>query len=149
MTSHENALAQLAPCVRAFVQQHRIPADAVRAGGRVVLTIDRQYRVHVLPAPHQRVALQAELLPLPEHHDARTDELLLRLSQTASGLLQNHASTLSIDRARQSLVLQQLVEANADLASFQDALADFANALAFWRRLCRAEAPAAPQGRAA
>jgi hypothetical protein len=136
-------LADLAPVLRSFVRHHRITTDAVRAGGRVVLTVDGRYRVHALPAPHHRVALQSELVPLPEHPDRHTDELLLRLAQAACGLLQRHASALTIDRQRQALVLQQSVAADADLQTFEQALADFVNALSFWRRLCRAEHAAA------
>jgi hypothetical protein len=129
----DRCLAALPPVVRAFVQRHRIPKEAVRAGGRVVLTVDQRHRVHVMPAPHQRIALQAELLPLPEQPTNRLEATLLRLSRAAAGLLQQHASTLSIDQQRQALVLQQCVAAGADLPALEDALADFVNALAFWR----------------
>jgi hypothetical protein len=142
MSADPASLAALAPVVRAFVQRHHIPTDSVRADGRVVLTIDQRYRVHLMPAPHNRAALQSELLPLPEQAERRTDDLLLRLTKTAAGLLQRHPSTLAIDNKRQALVLQQTVAAGADLQALQDALADFANALAFWSRLCRKEAAA-------
>jgi len=142
MTAHAPSLAALPPVVRTFVQHHRIPADAVRSEGRVVLAIDQRDRVHLLPGPHNSVVLQSDVLPLPDHADTRTDDILLRLAKTAAGLLQGHASTLSIDRNRQALVLQQLVPARADLQALQAALADFANALAFWSRICRAETAA-------
>jgi len=148
MATGDPSLAALAPVVRAFVQHHRIPTDSVRADGRLVLTIDQRYRVHVLAAPHNRVALQSELLPLPEHADSRTDDILLRLAKTAAGLLQQHASTLCIDRKRQALVLQHTVAAGADVQALQDALADFSNVLAFWSRLCRTEAAALQAERA-
>src|SRR5258706_10194053 len=142
MAAHDRARDALAPVVRAFVQRHRIPAESVRADGRVVLTIDQRYRVHLMAAPNNRVALQSELLALPEHADSRTDDHLLGLAKTAAGLLQRHASTLCIDKKRQALVLQQTLAAGADLAALQDALADFTNALAFWSRICRAETAA-------
>jgi len=133
-------LRTLPAVVRAFVQSHRIPAESVRSDGRVVLTIDQRYRVNLAPAPHHRVALQSELLALPESTYARTDEVLLRLTGIAAGTLQRHASTLCIDRKRQALMLQQLIAAGADLPALEDALADFVNALAFWSQLCRSEA---------
>ena len=61
MPAPDHSLAALPPVVRAFVQTHRIPPDAIRSEGRLVLTLDQRWRVHVLPAPQQRVALQAEL----------------------------------------------------------------------------------------
>jgi hypothetical protein len=145
MSADDSRLTSLAPVVRAFVQRHHIPTQSVRSGGRLVLTVDQRHRVHVLPAPHGRVALQSELLALPEQADHRTDDLLLRLAQTASGLLQRNASTLCIDSARRALVLQQTVAAGANLQGLEEAFADFANALAFWNRICRAET-AVPRG---
>lgn len=145
MTHNDYRTAPLAPVVRAFVASHRIPGDALRADGRVVLTIDERWRVHLLGAPHQRVALQSDLLALPEQPERHTNELLARLGRLAAGLLQRHASTLCIDAHRNCLVLQQSVPASCELAALEDALADFSNALAFWSRQCRSD-PNAPQG---
>jgi len=139
MPDHNDALALLPPAVQSFVRSHRIPADAVRAEGRVVLTVDQRWRVHVVAGPHHRVVLQSELLGTPEPPERRLGDLLLRLCKAAAGLLQEHASTLCIDPQRQALVLQQTLESGADQAALEDALADFTNALAFWSDLCRSE----------
>lgn len=139
-TTGGGAPAAVPPPVRAFVQRHRIPSASIRPDGRVVLSIDQHYRVQLIPAPHNRVAIQHELLALPDQESRAFDDLLLRLAKAACGLLQQHASTLSIDRRRQALVLQQTVEASADLAALEGALADFTNTLPFWGHLCRAEA---------
>lgn len=137
----------VAPVVRAFVERQRIPREALRSDGRLVLTIDRRWRVHIVSAPHHRVALQAELMGLPDRGDRRLDDLLLRLATAAAGLMQQHASTLCIDRSRQALVLQQQLPADADPRRLREALADFANALAFWSRLCAGESqPPQPVG---
>jgi len=140
MPTDSPQLAALTPVVRAFVQSHRIPSDAIRSEGRVVLTVDQHWRVHLIPAPHHRVALQSELLALPEQADKRTDDALVRICKAAAGLMQDHASTLAIDARRRALVLQHQVPAGADLRVLEDALADFTNALAFFSRLCRTQA---------
>lgn len=145
MPHNDSTTALLAPVVRAFVDNHRIPRDALRPDGRLVLTIDERWRVHLLPAPHQRVALQSDLLALPEQPERHTDDLLARLGRMAAGLLQRHASTLCIDVQRNCLLLQQSVPASCELAALEDALADFCNALTFWSRQCRSD-PNAPQG---
>ncbi len=139
MPAPDHSLAALPPVVRAFVQTHRIPPDAIRSEGRLVLTLDQRWRVHVLPAPQQRVALQAELASVPQVPDRRTDDALLRLCRTAAALLKEHASTLCIDARRQALVLQQMMPQASDVGTLEDALGDFVNALSFWSRLCRAE----------
>lgn len=133
----EQALSALTPALRAFVLAHRIPSDALRADGRVVITVDERWRVHAQSAPHGRLALQSELLGLSEPPDARDADALMRLAQAAAGLLQRHASTLCIDRSRQALVLQQLLPASATQAELEEALADFTNALSFWTSLSR------------
>ncbi|MGE0329480.1 MAG: CesT family type III secretion system chaperone [Ramlibacter sp.] len=139
MPQDETPLATLPPAVRAFVQSHRLPSDAVRPEGRVVLNIDQRWRVHLVSTAHMRVALQCELMALPEPTDRRTDDALLRLAKVAANLLQRRASSLAIDPRRRALVLQQLVSASATLADLEEALADFSNALEFWSRMCRNE----------
>ena len=125
------------PLVRTFMQRNHLPDDAIRADGRVVLTVDDRYRVHIFPAPFARIALQAELLALPEHPDSLFDDLLLGLANTGAGMLGTSASTLCIDRKRQAVALQQSVALNANQETLQEAMADFVNALAFWSNLCR------------
>lgn len=141
------SLALLPPVVRAFVQQQRLPAEAVRGGGRVVLTIDQRFRVHLVPASHHRVALQCELLALPERPDRPMQDLLMRLAKAAAGLMQRHASGLAIDERRRALVLQQQLPADAGVHALQQALAEFTNTLVFWHGVCRVRpAPALPMG---
>ncbi len=84
--------------------------------------------------------MTAPLLTLPPQEDPRCDQAVQRLLKLAAGMLREHASTLCLDPRQQSLQLQQTVPANADAAAMEEALADFSNALAFWSKLCRAEA---------
>jgi hypothetical protein len=139
MAADAALLAELVPVVRAFVHTRRLPSSCMRSEGRVVLTVDGRLRVHVNPAPFDRVALQADVVTLLEQDERHMDELLLKLCEQAAGLLLAHGSTLAIDRKREALVLQQSVPRNADLRVLEEALADFANALDFWRSMCRAE----------
>ena len=122
--------------LRAFVQRHRLPQEAVRPPGRLFLTLDERLRLQVVPAPHQRLALLADLLPLAQRAHAAEDECLLRLARTAAALLQQQAATLCIDEDREVLMLQQLLPAGTDLAALEAALGEFGNALSFWHSLC-------------
>jgi hypothetical protein len=90
-------------------------------------------------APHGRVSLQADVLPLPDHADRRIDDFLMMLAKTAAGMLKHSCGTLCIDRARQSLVLQQTLLASAQVHTLEAALAEFTEALSFWKQLCLAE----------
>lgn len=140
MADERSFLDPLDPVVRSFVQRHRIPADSVRSGGRVVVTVDETHRVTICGASHNRLVLLADLLPLADNAtESQLDAVLLRLARTATGLLKEHASTLCIDRGRQVLLLQQVVGSGADLAALEAALAEFANTLAFWKDACRAD----------
>jgi hypothetical protein len=122
--------------VRHFAERHRLPPDAIRADGEVMLTIDGKYRVRIASAPHQRVALHAKLMSLAGRRADDADETLVELASVGCGLLKDHASTLALDAERDWLVLQQLVPANGDATMLETALADFVNALAFWTKLC-------------
>ena len=140
MQTLADPFAALPPVLRALAHRHGMAPGAVRSDGSLSLTIDQRYRLRLKPAPHNRVALSAPLLTLPEHDDPRTEQTIQRLLQLAAGMLREHASTLCLDARQQSLQLQQTIPANADAMAMEEALADFSNALAFWSRLCRAGA---------
>ena len=82
MSIQESVLAELPAVLRAFVERHRLPAAAVRRGGRVGLTLERRHLVSMIGAPHGRVALQSDLIVLEEGPPHRTDDMLLRLVVT-------------------------------------------------------------------
>ncbi len=140
MMTTTDPFAALPPVLRTLAQRHGMDHSAVRSDGSLSLTIDERYRVRLRAAPHNRVALSSPLLNLPAEDDPRSGEALQRLLKIAAGMLRGHASTLCLDARQQSLQLQQTVPANADAAAMEEALADFSNALAFWCKLCRAEA---------
>jgi hypothetical protein len=126
--------------LQAFAQRHGLGADAVRGTGRLTLTVDGRYRVHLQPSTHNRLAFTAQLMPWPAVPDTPSDRTMERLLRTASGMLQANASTLCIDEVRHALLLQQCVPVDAPPATLDDALGEFVNALAFWSKLCTAEA---------
>lgn len=140
MHNATDPFAALPPVLRSLAHRHGMSPSALRSDGSLSLTVDQRYRVRLRPAPHNRVALSSPLLTLPAPDDPRSDQTVLRLLRLAAGLLREHASTLCLDARQQSLQLQQTVPANADDAAMEEALADFSNALAFWTKLCRAEA---------
>lgn len=124
------------PTVTAYVQRHRLEPGALRADGRLTLRVDGQYRVQVRPAADGRIALSARLLDLGGRPQADTERLLQQLATLASGMLQQHAAALAVDAAEPALVLQQLLPADTGVDAFEDELADYVNALAFWQRTC-------------
>lgn len=129
--------------LRAFVRRHRIPEDAIRSGGRVVVTIDGRHHVTMCGASHNRLVMMADLIALPEHaRESQLDAVLLRLARHAAGLLKDHTATLCIDRGREQLMLQQVVPPGADLAALEAAFGEFANSVDFWKDICRADVAA-------
>lgn len=109
----------------------------------MVVTVASRHRVTICGASHNRLVLFADLLPLPDSAgESQLDAVLLRLSRYAAGLIKTHPSTLCTDRKRQMLLLQQTVAPGGDLATLETSLAEFANALEFWKSVCRADAAA-------
>ncbi len=127
--------------ILAFMTRRGIPAKDLRSDGRLTLTFDQKYRVHLHSASHKRVALTAQLLSLGgRYYDAVTDEVLERLTGLSAGLLQQHASSLCLDERAKSLLLQQTLPADASAETVEAALADFVNVLPFWASACAHEA---------
>lgn len=134
-----------APCaaIGAFMTRQNLPAGALRADGRLTLVLDGIYRIHLQPVSHERVAITSPLLSLSGvWHGAGLERVLEALAQKATGMLRLYASGLCLDERRQTLLLQQFVPAAASAAAVEEALAEFTNALAFWRPVCAAQAAA-------
>ncbi len=140
MSSTPDLVALLPPAIRAFAQRHGIGPQSLRSDGSLTLTVDRRYRVRMRPAPHNRVALVAQLIALPTPPSRDADAILERLTRVGAGMLQKYGSTLCLDARQQALLLQQSLPADADLQSVEDTMADFSNALAFWSKLSWSEA---------
>ena len=131
--------------ISAFMSSQGLPASALRADGRLTVVMDGSYRSHLQAAAHDRIAITAQLLPLSAvWNQSALDAVLEPLAQKAAGMLREYASGLCLDERRQALLLQQFVPAGADAAAVQDALAEFTNALAFWRSACAAQAHLLP-----
>lgn len=133
------------PCaaIGAFMASQGLSGEALRADGRLTLVIDGIYRIHLQQVAHERVAITSPLLSLTGvWHQAGLDRVLEPLAQKAAGMLRQYASGLCLDERRQALLLQQFVPATADAAAVEEALAEFTNALAFWRPVCAAQASA-------
>jgi hypothetical protein len=122
------------PTVLAFMTCRQIEAGSLRRDGRLSLHFDDIHRVHICPSPHERIALTASLLALGAMpSEQAVEQLLSTLTRKATGMLQKHPSTLCIDPRGQSLQLQQVLESDINVEELENALAEFVNALAFWR----------------
>jgi len=134
-------VAEIHPALRGFMARQGLRAQDLRSDGRLTLTIDGKYRVHLYRAPHQRMAISAQLLDLSGRYGTpATEHRLERLMNLAAGMLQQHPSSLCLDPERQTLQLQQTLTAHTDAAGLETALGEFVNALAFWHRVAAAEA---------
>lgn len=132
MQASDVGSSTLHPALRAYLARHAIDPAGVRRGGRVTLTVDGTYRVHLQPAADGRLAITSVLLDLGLVAPDRLTDFLIRLAQGACALLREHAAGLAVDDAADRLVLQQLVAASVDLTELEAELAAFVNVLAFW-----------------
>lgn len=136
----KTSVADVHAAVRGFMDRQGLGPQELRADGRLSLAIDGRYRVHLHPAAGGRIVLSAQVLDLAGRYGTRdTDAALEHLMHLAAGLMQQYASSLSLDAARQSLLLQQTLGPDTDVAGVENALAEFVNALAFWSRACAAQ----------
>lgn len=135
-----SAQATIHSAVQSFIARNGISHQDLRHDGRLSLTLDKKYRVHLHSTSHLRVALNSDLVSLAgQENDRATGEALARLMGLSAGMFQQHSSTLCIDERRQVLVLQQTLPAAADGAAVESAIAEFVNVLPFWLSACAAE----------
>jgi hypothetical protein len=97
-----------------YLQRNRISMESERSDGALVVVYDRQYRVYFYPAQHGDVVLEALGMAM-EYWD-------------------ESAETLALAADERSLLLQRRVSEYATLSEFEQALEDFLNSLASWRR---------------
>jgi hypothetical protein len=116
-----------------YLKRNRFEAGDERGDGALVLVFDNQYRVHFHPARHGDVAMEARLKVLPVSR-GEADALLRETLELATGRLAESADTVVLAGDERTLVLQQRVSVDATVPEFEQALEDFINAVASWRR---------------
>jgi hypothetical protein len=128
------------PAVHAFMARNGVSIQDLRSDGKLTLTIDGKYRVHVHSGPHNRVALTAELMSFAGRSgQAAAADALERLLTLGAGMLQQHPSTLCFDDRRDALLLQLALPASAEAQEVEKAIAELVNVLPFWRKACANE----------
>jgi hypothetical protein len=121
--------------IQQFMARQGIEKTALRSDGRLSLTIDEKYRIHLRPASDGRLALQAKVAELPGAEGNRAaEEAIERLLNLSAGMLREHASTLSLEPHGHTVQLQSLLAAETRGAQLEAEIAEFTNALDFWVR---------------
>lgn len=121
--------------VREFMARRGIAVTTLRNDGRLSLTIDEKYRVHLRPASDGRLALQAKVADFPDAANNRAaDEAIEHLLNRSAGMLRKYASTLCLEPHSQTVRLQQLLAANTSGEQLEAEIAEFTNALDYWVR---------------
>lgn len=116
-----------------YLQRNRISMESERGDGALVVVYDRQYRVHFHPAQHGDVVLEARVKVLPASAQAAMQVLEHALG-LAMAFWDESAETLALASDERSLLLQRRISEYATLGEFEQALEDFLNSLASWRR---------------
>ena len=121
----------------AYAAQIGAPTSSIRRDGSFTLLIDGLYRVSMHSMPDGRIALGSRLLSLQGTATAfKKEQVLANLLCLSAGMLRDYASTLCVDEARSTLLLQQILLANTDVFKLKKALTEFVNSLGFWTRIC-------------
>lgn len=124
-----------APAIlQAYAQRHGIELSAFRSDGRLLLEIDDHHRVYLRPSANGAIAITARLLGLDDLADAAQDDLLVRLSGLAAGLIRDHAAALALEEGGRGVMLQLTLSGALGVDELEDELADFVNGLNFWTR---------------
>lgn len=113
--------------------RHKVNERELRSNGRLTLTIEGCYRIHLQAAPLSRLAITATVLDLAGRlNDPKTEQLLVTAMNRAAGMLKKHTSSLCLDLEQEALLLQQTLPPAAAVTQLERELGDFVSALAFW-----------------
>ena len=119
------------PLVASYARRNQIKLDNERLDGRVTLTFDSRYRVHMYPINDSKLALEMRIMTLSDDHRKREEQLEKMLGMMAVHI-RNHASACVFDSEANTLLLQQVIEPNIEDRDFDEALSDFLNMASFW-----------------
>jgi hypothetical protein len=124
--------------VKDFMTRRGISSSALRNDGRLSLTIDEKYRIHLRPVANGQLALQAKVMELPDTANSRAaDEVIEHLLNRSAGMLREYASTLCLEPQGQTVQLQALLAADTSCEQLEAEIAEFTNALDFWVRISK------------
>lgn len=122
------------PQLAGYLQRRRLPAERLRADGRLVLALGDRARMTASPLPGGALLFEARIAPLPPTGPARSGRIdtLLR---AAAVRLKSHPQALVIDAEAQAFQLQQRVDGDLAPVAFDAAVDAFLRATVFWRQV--------------
>lgn len=124
------------PQLAAYLQRRRLPADRLRADGRLVLALGDRARMTAGALPGGGLLFEARIAPLPPAGAARS-ERIDTLLRAGAARLATHAQALVIDADAQAFQLQQQVSDELSPVAFEQAVDDFLRSVVFWRQVER------------
>lgn len=124
--------SEIHPLIGRYIDRHRLPEDALRVNGQVLLRVDDRLRVRLCPAPQGWLAVMSRLCALPP--DAlRREQLVCDVARMALALAPQYATTCVVDPSGVALWLQRMLPPGSDDGDVDEAVGEVCNALAFWR----------------
>ena len=118
--------------LQAYAQQLGMAAGDRSINEPLDMNVDDRHRLRLRALPEGGIAIVSRLRTLPDAGKDR-DELVLRVSQMALGMMKEHASTCVVDSSERAIWLQQTVATNST-HEIDEAVGEFVNALAFWAK---------------
>jgi hypothetical protein len=128
--------ARLHSGLAGYMSRQKMTAQQTRTDDALVLTIDTRYRIFCRPGPHGDVVLESHLLQLPERRN-EADEIIRECLLGSWVRMMEHADVPVLSNNENELLLQQRVTADVTVDEFENALEQFTNSLADWRRIFR------------
>lgn len=128
--------ARLHSGLAGYMSRQKMATQQTRTDDALVLTIDTRYRIFCRPGPHGDVVLESQLLQLPERRN-EADEIIRECLLGSWVRMMEHADVPVLSNNENELLLQQRVTADATVDEFENALEQFTNSLADWRRIFR------------
>lgn len=120
----------------AFLNRKKITPGQLLTDGSIVLSLDKSYRVFCRPAPHGDLVLESRLMRLPQD-DKAADELIAHTLLGSWVRTRSHADVPVLSQDETEICLQQRISSDATVDEFENALEQFINSIADWRRILR------------
>lgn len=120
------------PQIAAYMQRCRIPAERLRADGRLTLSHGERHRMHMVPLPGGRLMFEARVAALPLEAEARRKKVdgILRI---AGQRMASHREACVVDRSADAFHLQWVAGGDLGPVAFDAAVERFFRSVVFWK----------------
>jgi hypothetical protein len=125
------------PALQAFADKKGLSLDTLATIGKLVITIDDEYRIHIYPSQGNILTLSSYLCDLPDEDEEKKHTLINMVLNLAYATAKDGEAYIAIEPDQSSLQLQLQIPSHIGPRDFEKKLDHFVLQFRLWRDYIR------------